>query len=98
MIVIAEAFGVVMHISGQIGFDAYDGVDAARLTRLVKFNDAVHCAMIGDRQVLHPQCLRLLDKFLRAAKSIEQRILCMDVQVRKVGCHKYISSASKSST
>ena len=98
MIVVTETFGVIMHVSGQICFDAYDGVDAASLTRLVKFNDAIHCAMIGDRQVLHPQCLRLLDKFLRAAKSIEQRILCMDVQVRKVGCHKYISSTSKSST
>ena len=79
MIIVAEAFGVVMHIFGQIGFDADDGVYTARFACFIKLYRAVHRAMIGNRQVLHSQRFRLLYKFLRAAKTVQQRVLGMDM-------------------
>src|SRR6266699_7228395 len=57
MVVITEAFGVVIHILSQICLNTDNRVNSSRLTRLVKFYSSIHCTMIGDRQMTHPQSL-----------------------------------------
>ncbi len=87
VIVIAEALRMVMHVLGQVGLNANDRINAARFTGFIKFNSAIHCAMISNRQVLHSQGFRLLYKLLCAAKTIQEGILRVDMQMRKVSAH-----------
>ena len=70
VVVVTEAFGVVMHIPGEIGFNADDGINPSRFTRLVKLDGTVHSAMVSDGEVIHPQRPGLLYQFLCAAKTI----------------------------
>src|SRR5207248_3309662 len=75
-------------ILGQIRLNPNNRVNPPRLARLIKLDRPIHCAVISNRQVLHPQRLGLLHQLLRAAEPIQQGILRMHMQMRKVSTHK----------
>src|SRR5579859_2525918 len=79
---------MVLYIFGQVRLDPDNRIDLSRLTGLVKLDSAIHSSVVGNRQVAHSLRFRLLHKLLRAAKTIQQRVLAMDMQVSKVGTHE----------
>src|ERR1017187_10227558 len=61
-----------------------DGLDALLARGLVKINDPVHRAVVGDGQRGEFQFMRLLDELVHAAGAIEQRILGVQMEMNKV--------------
>ncbi len=69
----------------DINLAADNGLDALFARRLVKINDAVHRAMVGDGERGEFQFLRLVHQPVQTAGAIEQRILGVQMQMDKIG-------------
>ena len=69
----------------DIDFAADDGLDALFARRLVKINDAMHRAVVGDGERGEFQFMRLVHQPVHPAGAIEQRILGVQMQMDKIG-------------
>ena len=71
------------HTRREIDLTTDDGMDALRLCFLIESNGAVHNAVIGHSDRIHAELLRASNKFLDAARTVEQTVLCMHMQMCK---------------
>ena len=56
----------------HINLTAEYRLNACRLRRLVKINDAVHDAVVGHRERCLPQLLRALNKLRNFSRAVKQ--------------------------
>ena len=85
MILVAlDLFFLQARAGRDINLAADDGLDAFRAGGLIKFDDAVHRAVVGDGQRGKFQFMRPLHQRVQAARTIEQRILGVQMQVDKI--------------
>ena len=68
----------------DIDLAADDGFDAFFARRLVKINDAVHRAVVGDGERGEFQFMGLVHQPVQPAGAIEQRILGVQMEMNKV--------------
>ena len=68
----------------DINLAADDRLDALFARRLVKINDAVHRAVVGDGERGKFQLMRLVHQPVQPAGAIEQRILGVQMKMDKV--------------
>ena len=68
---------------GHVDFTAKDRLDPRGLCRLVEVNDAVHDAVVGDGHAVHSQLLHPGNTFLYFIGSVQQTVLCVNVQMCK---------------
>ena len=87
MIVIAEAFGVIAHILGQIRLNPNNRINSPRLARLIKLDRAIHRAVIGNRQRIHSERLAALDQIGDSISAVEQRVVGVDVEMDERTSH-----------
>ena len=86
-----QVLGLVVHAVDPVGHGAGrhidlaadDGLDARRLGRAVKVNDAVHDAVVRDRHGGLSQLGSPLDKLPDAAGAVEQAVFRMHMKVYK---------------
>src|SRR5688572_9656213 len=62
-----------------------DRLDAFSASRLIKINRAVKNAVVGDADGGKLQLRRFIHQFVQTARSVEERILRMQMKVNKVG-------------
>lgn len=74
---------VVMTLRRDIGFHADDRLDPRLVCSLVELDRTEKIAVIRHGDSLHPEFFRPRDKFLDAAKSVEQGIFAVYMQMRK---------------
>ena len=75
---------------GDIKLTAEDRLQPGLARPAVEFDDAVHLAVVGDRHRRHVEGLRLLHEAIDEDHSVQQAVLCMDVEVNKIRmfrCH-----------
>ena len=65
----------------DVDLAAEDRVDAALPRRIVKDDGREHVAVLGDGQGRHLELLRLIEQLVDAARTIQQRELCVKVQM-----------------
>ena len=70
---------------GHIDLAADDGADALLFALLVKIDDAVHDAVVGNSDSGLSQRLGTLYQSLDAAGAIEEAVFAVDVQMDKIG-------------
>ncbi len=75
-----------------INLASEDGVDLRLFRRLVEGNRAKHVAVIGDGDGGHSPGRDTLDEVLHLHRSVEKRILRVNVQVDELGGHRFESS------
>ncbi len=81
-----RVFAAVMPAAlGHIHFAADDRLHAARLRRLVKRLRSKQVAVIGDRNGRHLAPRRLIHDLFEVASSIQQAIVCVQMQVNESG-------------
>ena len=94
--VVVDAMHPVGHFPpGNIHLAPDDGLDARRLCCLVEINAAIHHAVVGDGNAVLPQFLHPLHHAVNAARTVQETILRVDVQMDKA--HMLPSSASSTS-
>ena len=71
------------HPRCKINLTADDRMNILCLGLLVEPNRAVHDAMVGHSNRIHPEFLRAPHELLDAARTIQQTVLCMYMQVGK---------------
>ena len=69
---------------GHIHLAPDDGFDAVLHSLLVEAEGAVHHAMVGDSQSVHPQFSRTLNQVFDAAQAVQQGVLAMHVEMYKL--------------
>ena len=68
---------------GHVHLAADDGLDAPLFGGLVKVDDAVHTAVVGDGHGLLAQLLHPVQQLLDAAGPVQEAVFGMHVQVYK---------------
>ncbi len=84
------AAGAALGVTGaarHVDLAAEDGLDALLLARLVELDGAEHVAVVGERHRSHAERLRPGDEVLDLERTVEQRVLRMDVEMDELGCH-----------
>ena len=87
MINVASTAGRFLFASAagrDINFAADNGFDTLFACRLVKVNDAVHGAVVGDGQRGEFQFMGFVHQPVQTAGAIEQRILGVKMEMNKV--------------
>ena len=82
----------------KIYFAADDRLDARLFRRLVKLHDAVHLPVVSDGDSVHAEFFHFVDQFADAACTIQQTILRMHMQVRKMILHAVASLHSRNNS
>ncbi len=70
--------------AGQVGFDADDGFDACFFGGTVKFEGAIHRAVVGEGDGRLPQFRRSPHQIIHPAQPVEQGVFAVAVQVDKL--------------
>jgi hypothetical protein len=83
VVVLAIALGRRVTIR-EVGLAAEDRLDAVVLGRLVELDGPEHVAVVGHGDGLHAACLDLGAQVVHADRTIEQRVLRVQVQMREV--------------
>jgi hypothetical protein len=63
---------------------AQDGPDTRLPGAFVELDGAIHAAVIGERQRVHPTSLRRCDQAVELRLTVEQAVLGVDVQVGEI--------------
>ena len=79
-------------IGRNIDLTAQNRIDTLCPRRTVKIDHTVHCAMVGNRRSRHAQLLDPFYIFFDFIGTVQQAVLCMDVQMCK--CHIFVISYS----
>src|SRR5262245_15852050 len=66
---------------------AEDGRDALLLAGFVVLDRAEHVAVVGERDRAHAQRLRSGDEIFDPERTVEQRVLRVDVEMDELSCH-----------
>ena len=85
-VVIAHTIDLAVFLArarGHVDLAADDGLHALLLGFLVEIDDAVHGAVIGDGDAVHAELFRRLDELLDAARTVEQAVFRVDMEVGK---------------
>ena len=85
-VVIAHAIDLAVFLArawGHVDLAADDGLRALLLGFLVEIDDAVHGAVVGDGDAVHAELFRRLDELLDAARTVEQAVFRVDMEVSK---------------
>ena len=70
---------------GDIGLATDDRFQALFVGRLVKFDRAIHAAMVGDRDRRHVAGVRLIHHIRNTASAVEQAVLGVQMKMDKLG-------------
>jgi hypothetical protein len=73
---------------GDIDFAADDGFYACFLSCHIEIDDAIHGAVVGDRQAVHAQFLGSGNELRYATHAIEEAVFGVDVKVGKFLWHR----------
>ena len=82
-VVTARHFPVKSGIRRHIDFTPQDRFDPLGARRSVEIDHTVHHTVICDRGAVHSQLFDPRDIFFNLIGSVQQTVLCMDMQVHK---------------
>jgi hypothetical protein len=77
----SSAAPVVATAARDVRLAAYDGLDALRLHGIIKRDGAVHIAVVRHRAGRHAELRDPLGQRLNLYRSIEETVVCVQVQV-----------------
>ena len=84
-------------IRRHISFHANDGFYFFFLATLIKFNGAVHIAMVGKSQGFVAHAFSFFDQLFNLWQAVQKRIVAVNMQMHEIGHKFYLSSRASRS-